>query len=157
MYWCRKCGVCWFTKLVIYKHNVGCRIRNHDDVIKRKHFPRYWPFLWGIHRWPVNSPHKDQWRGTLMFSLICTRINGWVNNREAGDLRRHRAHFDVIAMMDRNLKGQINIFEFAVTLRMGDTCLYQWTGSSLVQVMAWGMVGAYLLSEPIPTYSQLDL
>ena len=25
-------------------------------------------------------------------------INGWVNNREAGDLRRHRAHYDVIVM-----------------------------------------------------------
>ena len=33
---------------------------------------------------PVNSPHKGQWRGALMLSLICTWINGWVNNREAG-------------------------------------------------------------------------
>ena len=40
----------------------------HDDVIKWKHFPRYWPFVWGIHRWPVNSPHKGQWRRALMFS-----------------------------------------------------------------------------------------
>ena len=44
----------------------------------------------------VNSPHKSQWRGALMFSLICAWMNGWVNNREAGDLRRHRAHYDVI-------------------------------------------------------------
>ena len=50
----------------------------------------------GIHRSPVNSPYKGQWRGALVFSLICTRINGWVNNREASDLRRHRAHYDVI-------------------------------------------------------------
>ena len=42
----------------------------HDDVIKWKHFPRYWPFVWGIHRSPVNSPHKGQWRGALMFSMI---------------------------------------------------------------------------------------
>ena len=47
---------------------------------------------------PVNSPHKGQWRGALMFSLICAWINGWVNNREAGDLRRHRADYDVIVM-----------------------------------------------------------
>ena len=47
---------------------------------------------------PVNSPHKGQWRGALMFSLICARINGWVNNREAGDLRRHPTHCDVIVM-----------------------------------------------------------
>ena len=70
----------------------------HDDVIKWKHFPRYWPFLRGIHRSPVNSPYKGQWRGALIFSLICVWINGWVNNREAGDLRRYRSHYDVSVM-----------------------------------------------------------
>ena len=70
----------------------------HGDVIKWKHFPRYWPVVRGIHRSPVNSPHKGQWRGTLMFSLICVWINDWVNNREAGDLRRYRAHYDVTVM-----------------------------------------------------------
>ena len=60
---------------------------------------RYWPFVWGIHRSPVKSPHKGQWRRALMFCFfICAWINGWVNNREAGDLRRHRAHYDVIIM-----------------------------------------------------------
>ena len=48
---------------------------------------------------PVNSPHKGQWRGAFMFSLICVWINGWVNNREAGDLRRYRAHYDVTLMI----------------------------------------------------------
>ena len=70
----------------------------YDDVIIWKHFPRYWPFVRGIHRSPVDSPHKGQWRGALMFSLICTWINGWVNNRETGDLRRHHAHYDVTVM-----------------------------------------------------------
>ena len=70
----------------------------HDDVIKWKHFPRNWPFVRGIHRSPVNSLHKDQWRGALMFSWICAWINNWVNDCEAGDLRRHRAHYDVILM-----------------------------------------------------------
>ena len=55
-------------------------------------------FLRGIHRSPVNSQHKGRWRGALIFSLICDRINGWVNNGEAGDFRRHRAHCDVIVM-----------------------------------------------------------
>ena len=41
----------------------------------------------GNHRSPVNSPHKGQWRGTLIFSLICAWINGCINNHEAGDLR----------------------------------------------------------------------
>ena len=75
----------------------------HDDLIKWKHFPRYWPFVRGIHWPPVNSPYKGQWRGALMFSLICAWINGWVNNREAGDLRRYRAHYDVILMLPEAL------------------------------------------------------
>ena len=44
------------------------------------------------------GPHKGQWRGALMFSLICVWINDWVNNREAGDLRGYRARYDVIVM-----------------------------------------------------------
>ena len=72
--------------------------RVHDDVIKWKHSPRYWPFVRGIHRSPVNSPHKGQWREALMFSLIWAWMNCWVNNREVGDLRRHRAHYDVTVM-----------------------------------------------------------
>ena len=82
-------------------------IQKHDDVIKWKYFPRYWPFLRGIHRSPVKSPHIGQWRGDLMFSLICKWINGLVNNREAGDLRRHRAHYDVTLMIaDQTLNLQ---------------------------------------------------
>ena len=68
----------------------------HDDVIKWKHLPRYWPFVRVIHRWPVNSPHKGQWRGTLTFSLICAWSYNWANDGDAGDLRRDRAHYDVI-------------------------------------------------------------
>ena len=70
-----------------------------DDVIKWKHFPRYWPYVQGTHRPPVNSPDKGQWRRALMFSFICDWINGWVNTREAGDLRSHWAHYDVTDIM----------------------------------------------------------
>ena len=66
-----------------------------------ENFPRYWPFVRGIHRSPVNSPHKGQWRGALMFSLICAWTNGRVNNWDASDLRRHRAHYDVTVMTYR--------------------------------------------------------
>ena len=69
-----------------------------DDVIKWIPFPLYWPFVRGIHRSPVNSPRKGQWRGALLFSSIYVWINGWVNNGEAGDLRRYRAHYDVNVM-----------------------------------------------------------
>ena len=108
-----KCTLCW----LMAKHRrmqedlrgQRCRTRNnyatsrhylHDDVIKWKHFPRYWPFVRGIHRSPVNSPHKGQWRGDLMFSLICVWINGWVNNRETDDLRHYRGHNDVTVISD---------------------------------------------------------
>ena len=67
----------------------------HDEVIKWKHFPCNWPFVWGIHRsrWILHT------KASLMFSLICVWINGWVNNREAGDLRRHHGHYDDNVMM----------------------------------------------------------
>ena len=72
-------------------------------------------FLWWLHQMelfsallavvrgflqpPVNSPHKYQSRGALMFSLICAWTNGWVNNRDVGDLRRHCTHYNVTVMI----------------------------------------------------------
>ena len=96
----------WTTSHKAWNTLVDCPSRDcnpdatefHDDIIKWKHFPRNWPFVRGIHRSPVNSPYKGQWPGALMFSLICAWINAWVNNREAGDLRRNRAHYDVSVM-----------------------------------------------------------
>ena len=96
----------------------------HDDVIKWKHFPRDWPFVRGIHRSPVNSPHKGQWRGALMCSLICVWINGWINNREAGDFRRHPAHYDVTVMV---------YFPF----RFQRLLITKWRQYSLVVVMTY--------------------
>ena len=68
----------------------------HDDVIKWKHFPHHWPFVWGIHQSPVNSPHKGQWYGALMFSLICAlnkwlskQLWGWWFERPSRSLWRH--------------------------------------------------------------------
>ena len=82
-----KCYQLWWPKYPV-----------HDDVIKWKHFPRNWPFARGIHRSPVDSPHKGQWRRALMFSLICAWTHGWANSRDAGDLRCHHAHYDVTVM-----------------------------------------------------------
>ena len=77
----------------------------HDDVIKLKNFPRYWPFVRGIHRPPVTSPHKGQGCGALMFSFI----SAWINSREGGDLRRHCDHYDVTVMFDRGYTSiQVN-------------------------------------------------
>ena len=76
--------VCLFVCVNIYwtLYWVEALSSKHDDVIKWKPFSRYWPFVRGIHRPPVNSLHKGQWRGALMFSLICAWINGSVNYRE---------------------------------------------------------------------------
>ena len=61
-------------------------------------FPRYWSFVKWIHWSPVDSPHKSQGHGALMFPLICAWTNAWTNYPDAGDLRRHQAHYDVTLM-----------------------------------------------------------
>ena len=86
-------AVCNNLRLMIRKLKV------HDDGTKWKRFPRYWPYVRGIHRSVVNSPHKGQWHGALNFYLICSWINGWVNNGEAGGLRCHGAHYNVTVMI----------------------------------------------------------
>ena len=58
-----------------------------------------WPFVRGIHRSPVDSPHKGQWSGALMSSLIPAWTNGGVNHRDAGELKRNRAHYDVTVII----------------------------------------------------------
>ena len=97
----------WLKKCVLFRFNntdsgwlqfCTWPNRHHDDVIKWKHFRRYWPFVRGVHWSPVNSLHKGPWRGALMITLICARINGWANNGEADGLRRNFAHYDVIVM-----------------------------------------------------------
>ena len=77
-----------FTELLSLDHQ--------DNVIKWKHFLRYWPFVRGIHQTLVNSPHKVQWRGALMFSLICTlnkrlskQLWGWWFEMPSRSLWRH--------------------------------------------------------------------
>ena len=80
----------------------------YDDVTKWKHFSRYWAFVWGIHRLPVNSPHKGQWRGALIFSLICAWINGWLSSREADDLRRDGAqHSNNVSLLAVNKTNEL--------------------------------------------------
>ena len=81
---------------------------DNDDVIKWKHFPRYWPFVRVIHRSPVNSPHKRPVTRYFDFSLIYFWIRGWVNSGEAGDLWRHRAHYDFTVITLRNLPSMNN-------------------------------------------------
>ena len=81
----------------------------HDDVIKWKHFLCYWPYVRGIHWAPVDSPHKSQWRGALMLTLSCAWTNSWANNLDAGDFRRHRAHYDVTVMCSKVFVNYLTI------------------------------------------------
>ena len=90
----------WFTLAIrISSKMFFCRCRTMYGVSWWCHqmgaFSRYGLIARGIHRSPVKSPHKGQYLGA---SLICAWMNGWVNNREAADLRCHRAHYDVTVM-----------------------------------------------------------
>ena len=91
--------------------NVSGALLLHDYVIKWKQFLRYWPFVRGVHRSTMNSPHKSQWRGALMFSLIRACIISWVNNPEAGDSRQYRARYDVIVVGYRLYSKAFKIYE----------------------------------------------
>ena len=115
----------------------------HDDVIKWKHFPRNWPFVQGIHRSSVNSPHKGQWREALMLSLICVWINDWVNNREAGDLGRYRAHYDVFVMY-KSLYFQTNFVESCLECLVAKV-------SPAIQIMSWWQTDDRPLSQELLT------
>ena len=85
------------------------------------------------HRWIPT--HKGEWRRALIFSLICARIKGWVNNHEAGDLRRHRAHYDVIVMND------IHLFQDPALERVG-LCWHLLGGvyPPSPEILAWGIL-----------------
>ena len=99
-----QCRGCWYTDALcredISKH---CMMTSSNGNIFRVtgHLCGVFTGLWWIPR------TKSQWRGALMFSLICVWINDWVNNREAGDLRRYRAHYDVIGMVSDKLNRHI--------------------------------------------------
>ena len=86
----------------------------HDNVIKWKYFPRDWLFVRGIHRSPVNSPHKGQWCVTWCFLWSVSEKKGWVNNRYAGKLRRHCTHYDVTVMLSACLSVFLShLFNYA--------------------------------------------
>ena len=113
--WHTKCQPCVHNQIIIGFDSArsSCSAECYPVIVYTDVYPRHKPWwrhrmetfstllalcVRGIHRPPMNSPHKGQWCGALMFPLICVWINGWVNNHEAGDLRRHRAHYDVNVM-----------------------------------------------------------
>ena len=80
---------CYITRDMLEQHlscvlyrSMWCTSHNkfHNVCTMTSSNGNNWPSVWGIHRSPVNSPHKGHWRGALMFSLIYAWINGWVKN-----------------------------------------------------------------------------
>ena len=95
---------------VVAFHDVVCRVLVPKRIRLNWKIQSWWrhqmkkicvtgPLRWGIHKSPGDSPRKGQWRRALMFSLICTWTNGWANNRDAVDMRCHRAYYDVTVMV----------------------------------------------------------
>ena len=127
----------------------------HDNVIRWKYFPRYWPFVRGIQRSPVNSPHKGQWCWALMFSLICLWINGCVNSREAGDLRRHRAQYDVTVMFFGGWNA-IYMLHNIFILRYGHSHVKAMFAYGLVPIWMFLFVGYWwVIASQIKVWVQL--
>ena len=91
----------------------------HDDVIKWKHFPRYWP------------------------------IYGWVNNREAVDLRRYRAHYNITVMSLFSLVRKKTLMFPITSPSWGESTVYRWIpftncqlcGHRLQDIFIMGMLG----------------
>ena len=123
-------------------------------------FPRYWSFVRGIHRSPVNSPHKGKWGAALRFFLIRAWTNSWVYNRDAGDLGPHNAYFDVIVTIKyswlvTNETPQTTSMLVTCSSRPSDAYASENWPSSL-QIMPCYLDGARPLSEPMLEYCYLD-
>ena len=87
--------VLWFS-LILHWWQDGLRL-THDDVIKWKHFLRYWPFVRGIHQSPVNFP--PQRPVTRSFDVFFDqRLNKRLSKQWWGWWFETPAHYDVIIM-----------------------------------------------------------
>ena len=136
------------------------QMTHHDAVIKGKHFPRYLPFLQGIRRSPVNSPHKGQWRWAVMFPLICAWINSWINNREAGYLRRHAAHYQVTVMDIDDAKtignpGLAAFYSLASWCQFVSNCGWKWQFAVFVNTEHFCHMNTYHLKVD-NTFSKIN-
>ena len=84
-------------------------------------------------------PSQGQWRRALIFSLICAWINACVNNHEAGDLRCHCTHYDVIVIEDMlSFKddSRFSPSQWETVLLCNDN-VFHWLGTSLESVWPW--------------------
>ena len=120
---CSSYRVCASIKLCMsnsqWLFDLHCWSFTHLVPLCQEHIPLFLPNQWHLSWWrhqmetfsvllaicegnsavPGEFPSQGQWREALMFSLLCVWINDWVNNLEAGDLRRYLAHYDVTLML----------------------------------------------------------
>ena len=134
-----------FGKLLPLIH--GSSYNHHDDVIKWKYFPRYRPFVRGIHRSPVNSPHKGQWRGALVFSLICAlnkrlskQSGGWWFETPSCPLCRH-CNDRTIVVSRYCTVYDTTILHSALRLQILNICILTWNFQKTPYVSPWDMGG----------------
>ena len=67
---------------VVSNHrSLDCLFNRLFGPTSKKHqSPRYWPFVRGIHRWPVNSPHKGPVTLKKSFHLMTSSWNMYMTN-----------------------------------------------------------------------------
>ena len=89
--------------LLSLPHLIARDYMTHGDVIKWKHFR----VVKGIHGSTVVSPYKCQWRGALMYSLMCATTNCWANSQHAGALRHHLDSIAQLLILSELLYGSV--------------------------------------------------
>ena len=104
------------TGSYVYVGVKGTKTLSHDEVIKWKHFRRFWPFVClggGGGGKPVTGGFPSQMPVTLNVDVFCGMrwTNGWANNRDAGDFRRHGAHYDVTVIRTRRRRSRSTLTE----------------------------------------------
>ena len=128
----------------------SCKSHEHDYVIKWKHFPCYWLFLWGIHQWIPSQKAIDVELWCFLWSAPW--INSRVNNREAGDLRCHRADYDVIVMNMMRLQHKCFHNKIAWFVAAYDQNKFQkqnmeilekWVGLKKIMTVHWWVNGPH--------------
>ena len=100
----------------------GKSVRNWSETPKIRRLPFY----------KINNMHVHHW--VLMFPLICVLTDGWANNRDAVDLRRHRAHYDVTVMSVRPMLTRFTNADMRHTLHWVKSLL---KGINLVTMILW--------------------
>ena len=115
----------------------------------------------GNHQLPVDSPHKGQWGGALMFSMMSAWTSIWANNRDAGDLRRHHAHYDVTVMVKNieikhfigEIASRVVVCDCVAAIFLGRLLNSSWT-SDVIWPQRSGSTSHYL-NEAI-TWTNID-